>query len=425
MGVCLFLSLNSSQSPRRFSLQPYATSRSSHSRRSLFSCRFFPLSLRSPLPRSATTPLPADPLPSPLGATLPSSQHILAPRVYRAISSRKDDSSDAHCDHLPPSHIVAQVHSLFEHSPCHPSFALPLFLSFRQDDESARRRCTPSASARSVPSPFRERFNIQQGFSRAILGGTVEAPRPALPISPPPRPLGRGDISHGPPRLTRPRPATHFHLSGTISISTSGSISPVLLLTDSRMQQQSRRPSPASLRGITRTTRESQKEQSTTRAWPEPRWREPRRRVQRPGGGAKGGERARLRTLRRGRGEGDVEAAAVPDASLHASAAAGGGCFWAAGGAGRQGGGRGRKTGAGGGAGGCGSRLLQRVSHQREGRVEDRHLTMPRRRHVVRGGEQRQGRELSVSMSCEQSCESTSPVPVQRRSCAPGTRRSR
>ena len=102
------------------------------------------------------------------------------------------------------------------------------------------------------------------------------------------------------------------------------------------MQQQSRRPSPASLRGITRTTRESQKEQSTTRAWPEPRWREPRRRVQRPGGGAKGGERARLRTLRRGRGEGDVEAAAVPDASLHASAAAGGGLL--------LGGGRGRTT---------------------------------------------------------------------------------
>merc|ERR1711935_293470 len=31
------------------------------------------------------------------------------------LSSSKDDSSDAHCDHLPPGHIVAQVHSLFEH----------------------------------------------------------------------------------------------------------------------------------------------------------------------------------------------------------------------------------------------------------------------------------------------------------------------
>merc|ERR1712086_1192244 len=32
-----------------------------------------------------------------------------------SLSSRKDESSDAHCDHLPPSHVVAQVHSLFEH----------------------------------------------------------------------------------------------------------------------------------------------------------------------------------------------------------------------------------------------------------------------------------------------------------------------
>ena len=27
------------------------------------------------------------------------------------LSSSKDESSDAHCDHLPPSHVVAQVHS--------------------------------------------------------------------------------------------------------------------------------------------------------------------------------------------------------------------------------------------------------------------------------------------------------------------------
>ena len=81
-SVCLFLSLFAVS--RRFSLQP-----SCHlavfplSSFSLLS--LLPLSLRSPLPRPATTPLPADPLPSPLGAALPSSRHILAPRVYRAL----------------------------------------------------------------------------------------------------------------------------------------------------------------------------------------------------------------------------------------------------------------------------------------------------------------------------------------------------
>ena len=72
-----------------------------------------PLSRRSRLPHPATPPPPAAPLLSrllpPFGATLPSSRHILAPLE---LSSRKDDSSDAHCDHLPPSHVVAQVHSL-------------------------------------------------------------------------------------------------------------------------------------------------------------------------------------------------------------------------------------------------------------------------------------------------------------------------
>ena len=51
----------------------------------------------------------------PFGATLPSSRHIFWPLEFIELSSRKDDSSDAHCDHLPPGHIVAQVHSLFEH----------------------------------------------------------------------------------------------------------------------------------------------------------------------------------------------------------------------------------------------------------------------------------------------------------------------
>ena len=90
LGVCLFLSLFAV--PRRFSLQP-----SCHlavfplSSFSLLS--LLPLSLRSPLPHSVTTPLPADPLLSPLGVTLPSSRHILAPLEFIELSSRKDDSS--------------------------------------------------------------------------------------------------------------------------------------------------------------------------------------------------------------------------------------------------------------------------------------------------------------------------------------------
>ena len=37
---------------------------------------------------------------------------VFWPLEFIELSSRKDDSSDAHCDHLPPSHIVAQFHSL-------------------------------------------------------------------------------------------------------------------------------------------------------------------------------------------------------------------------------------------------------------------------------------------------------------------------
>merc|ERR1712086_923161 len=81
----------SSQSLRRFSLQP-----SCHlavvplSSFSLLSRH--PLSRRSPLPRSATAPSPADPLLSqllpPFGATLPSSRHIW-PLEFIELSSRK------------------------------------------------------------------------------------------------------------------------------------------------------------------------------------------------------------------------------------------------------------------------------------------------------------------------------------------------
>merc|ERR1712153_182469 len=76
---------------RRFLLRPSCrlsvVPLSSFSPLSLMS--LLPLSRRSPLPRSATPPPPAGPffsrLLSPFGATPPSSQHILAPRVYRAL----------------------------------------------------------------------------------------------------------------------------------------------------------------------------------------------------------------------------------------------------------------------------------------------------------------------------------------------------
>merc|ERR1712153_209327 len=116
LGVRLFLSLFAVS--RRFSLQP-----SCHLAVVPLSS-FFPLSLlllsrRSPLPRSATPPPPAVPLFSlllaPFGAAPPSSLHILAPRVYRALLEQGRVASDAHCYQLPPSHVIAQVHSLFEH----------------------------------------------------------------------------------------------------------------------------------------------------------------------------------------------------------------------------------------------------------------------------------------------------------------------
>ena len=119
--------------PHRFSLQP-----SCHlkvvplSPFSLLSLH--PLSRRSPLPRSATPPPP--PCRSLALATSLASRRrsaLLGPRgvLWREIfenqqdlefiklSSRKDDSSDTHSDHLPPSQVVAQVHSRFGHLHLH------------------------------------------------------------------------------------------------------------------------------------------------------------------------------------------------------------------------------------------------------------------------------------------------------------------
>ena len=90
LGVCLFLSLFAVC--RRFSLQP-----SCHPAVFLLSSfsllSLLPLSLRSPLPRSAAPPPPVGPLLSrlllPLGAVPLSSLRIVAPQVYQAHLSRE------------------------------------------------------------------------------------------------------------------------------------------------------------------------------------------------------------------------------------------------------------------------------------------------------------------------------------------------
>jgi len=99
----------------------YATSRSSHSRRSP-SCRFLlcrVVLVCLVLRRRRRLPLPCSRGFSLLSSQLCSPRGIFWPLEFIELSSRKDDSSYAHSDHLPPSHIVAQVHSLFEHLHLH------------------------------------------------------------------------------------------------------------------------------------------------------------------------------------------------------------------------------------------------------------------------------------------------------------------
>jgi len=115
--VCLFLSPFAV--PRRFSLQPSChLAVSSHSRRSLSlvaSSSVASLSSASSLRRRRRLPIPCSRCFSRLSSQLCPPRGIFWPLEFIELSSRKDDSSDAHCDHLPPSHIVAQVHSLFGH----------------------------------------------------------------------------------------------------------------------------------------------------------------------------------------------------------------------------------------------------------------------------------------------------------------------
>merc|ERR1711935_1120108 len=115
LGVRLFLSLFAVS--LRFSLRP-----SCHLAVAPFSsfspsCRFFLCRvalLCLVLRRRRRLPFPCSRGFSLLSALRPP-RGISWPLESIELSSRKDDSSDAHCDHLPPSHIVAQVHSLFGH----------------------------------------------------------------------------------------------------------------------------------------------------------------------------------------------------------------------------------------------------------------------------------------------------------------------
>merc|ERR1711935_508853 len=95
----------------------HATSRSSHSRRS-FPCHFFLCRvalLCLVLRRRRRLPVPCSRGFLRLSAQLRPPRCISWPLESIELSSSKDESSDAHCYHLPPSHIIAQVHSLFEH----------------------------------------------------------------------------------------------------------------------------------------------------------------------------------------------------------------------------------------------------------------------------------------------------------------------
>merc|ERR1712153_206505 len=106
LGVRLFLSLFAVS--RRFSLQP-----SCHLAVVPLSS-FFPLSLLL-LSRRSPLPFPCSHCFLRLSAQLRPPRCTSWPLESIELSSSKDESSDAHCYQLPPSHVIAQVHSLFEH----------------------------------------------------------------------------------------------------------------------------------------------------------------------------------------------------------------------------------------------------------------------------------------------------------------------
>ena len=107
----------SSQSLAASRCNLHATSRSSHSRRSL-PCHFLlcRVVLFCLVLRRRRLPVPCSRGFFRLSAQLRPPRGVSWPLESIELPSRKDHISDSHTDHLPTGHVVAQVHSLFEHS---------------------------------------------------------------------------------------------------------------------------------------------------------------------------------------------------------------------------------------------------------------------------------------------------------------------
>ena len=106
----------SSQSVADSRCNPHATPRSSYSRRSP-SCRFFlcrAALLCLVLQRHRRLSVPCSRGFSCLSAQFRSPRCVLWPLEFIKLTSRENDSSDAHSYHLPTRHVVTQVHSFFD-----------------------------------------------------------------------------------------------------------------------------------------------------------------------------------------------------------------------------------------------------------------------------------------------------------------------
>ena len=135
----------SSQSVADSRCNPHATPRSSYSRRSpsrrFFLCRSALLCLV--LQRHCCLSVPCSRGFSCLSAQIRSPRCVLWPLKFIQLTSRENDSSDAHSDHLPPRQVVTQVHSFFDH--------LCLYRRRREDGvKKERKQTTQGRDGRTV-----------------------------------------------------------------------------------------------------------------------------------------------------------------------------------------------------------------------------------------------------------------------------------